>query len=193
MQSLRCLAGLAACRLLPARAGPDWLPAPRLPAVTLRDGDDQAWTLAEAVGGARVVVVSFFFTGCRTACPPQTALLREAAARATADGQARGLRMLGLSVDPLGDGPAQLRDFARRFELPQVQVGHHPSDGRWLLLSGEPAAMARALDAFGSRTPTPEAHANLIWVGDVLGGRWTRSSALNPPESLVGLIQTLGA
>jgi len=115
----------------------DWLPPPALPPVPLKDADGRPWTLPQALDGTRVAVVSFFFTGCQAVCPPQTALLNEARQQLHERGHTRGLRLLALSVDPLGDGPTQLRDYARRFGLPLAQPDAREANGEWLLLTGE--------------------------------------------------------
>lgn len=186
-----CALGLLAGLPRHARAaGTAWLPAPPLPPVALRDQDGRAFTPAQALAGARTAVVSFFFTGCQTVCPPQTALLREAQRRLQAEGRAAGLRLLAISVDPLGDGPAQLRDYARRFELPLAQPG--APDG-WRLLTGEREPVARVLAAFGVLAAAPGEHPSLLWLADLPRGRWTRSSSLNPPETLVALLASLRA
>ena len=169
----------------------DWLAAPALPAVPLKDADGNTWTLPQALEGTRVVVVSFFFTGCQTVCPPQTALLREARQQLHVRGRSHGLRWLALSVDPLGDGPAQLRDYARRFDLPLARPGQRGADGEWLLLTGERAATQRALAAFGVPPGAPGEHPSLLWLADTARGRWTRSSSLNPPEALASLVASL--
>ena len=189
-----CAAGLGlgalACGIAsgwPRRAAAaDWLAAPSLPRVPMLDHDGRAAPLQDAIAGT--VVVSFFFAGCQTVCPPQTALLRDAQRRLHARGRAGDLRMVAITVDPLGDGPAQLRDYARRFDLPLAGRG---GDDGWRLLTGERADVARVLAAFGVPAGQPGDHPSLLWLGDTARGRWTRSSSLNPPEALVALVESV--
>ncbi|MGJ7580285.1 SCO family protein [Variovorax sp. RHLX14] len=191
-----CAAGLGtlACGIASAwprratAAATDWLPAPPLPRTPMLDHHGRAVLLQDAIVG--IVIVSFFFNGCQTVCPPQTALLRDAQRRLRTRGRAGDLRMVAITVDPLGDGPAQLRDYARRFDLPLAARG---VDDGWLLLTGERADVGRVLAAFGVPAGLPGDHPSLLWLGDTARGRWTRTSSLNPPEALVALVEAVRA
>lgn len=183
--ALACGALAATVWPRPARAG-TWLPGPALPDVPLLDHDGRTQRLPDLLRG-RTVVVSFFFTGCATVCPPQTALLREAARQWQLRPALRDVLMVAISVDPLGDGPAQLRDYARRFELPLgIAAG-------WVLMTGAPAPMRSVLGAFDVPLGAPDRHPALLWLGDDARGRWTRTSALNPPALTTRLLEELRA
>jgi protein SCO1 len=162
-----------------------WLRQPALPDVPLLDQDGRRMHLQRDLIDGRTVVVNFMFTGCQTVCPPQTALLREAMRRLDARRSARDLLVLSLTVDPLADGPAQLRAFGQRHQLP---VGLASG---WVFLTGGPADVARVLTAFDVPAGAPGDHPSLLWLGHAPSGRWTRSSSLNPPEALVSLIEDL--
>lgn len=130
------------------------------------------------------VVVGFFYTGCSTVCPPQTAALRALRERLDArSAAARRVRLLSISVDPLGDSPAALRDYARRFDL---RLGLAAG---WLLLTGSAGELARTWRAFDVPVADPDAHSSLLWLGDVRTARWTRASALAPTERLLELMR----
>lgn len=168
-----------------ATSGRNWLPQPLLPDVPLLDQDGRRVRLQQGLIDGRTVVINFMFTGCQTVCPPQTALLREALRRLSERGSTRGLLVLSLTVDPLADGPAQLRAFGQRYQLP---IGL--ANG-WVLLTGSPADVARLLAAFDVQTGAPGDHPSLLWLGHAPSGRWTRSSSLNPPDALVALVEEL--
>ena len=168
-----------------ATAGRNWLPQPVLPDVPLLDQDGRPVRLQQGLIDGRTVVINFMFTGCQTVCPPQTALLREALRRLSERGSTRDLLVLSLTVDPLADGPAQLRAFGQRYQLP---VGLARG---WVLLTGGPADVARLLAAFDVPAGAPGDHPSLLWLGHAPSGRWTRSSSLNPPEALVSLLEEL--
>ena len=130
------------------------------------------------------VVIGFFYTGCSTVCPPQTAMLR--ALREQLDAAHAGApraRLLSITVDPLGDSPAAMRAYAQRFEL---RLG---LDAGWLMLTGEAAELRRVWAAFGVPLGDPEAHSSLLWLGSASRGRWTRASALTPTDKLVDLLR----
>ena len=181
-------AGMAGAHAVPR--SPTWLPAPAVPDVPLLDQDNRAVRLPRELQAARIAIVNFMFTGCQTVCPPQTALLREALRllEETQPDALRGLRVLSITVDPLGDGPAQLRAYGQRFGLP---MDAERSDGRWILLTGRPPDVARLLAAFDVPARGPGDHPSLLWLGDTARGRWTRSSSMNPPASLAALVQEL--
>lgn len=164
-----------------------WLPTPTLPDVALQDQDGQSQRLLGGLIGERAVVVNFFFSGCGTVCPPQTALLRELRQRIDTAGRARDVLFLSISVDPLGDGPAQLRAYAQRFDL---RAG---ASGNWSLLTGAPGDVARVLQGFGVASGAPQQHANLVWMGHAARQRWTRLAGLASPAEMWSRLQALMA
>jgi protein SCO1 len=168
-----------------ASPGRNWLRQPVLPDVPLLDQDGHRLHLQRDLIDGRTVVINFMFTGCQTVCPPQTALLREAMRRLDERRSARDLLVLSLTVDPLADGPAQLRAFGQRYQLPLGLARG------WVLLTGGPSDVARVLTAFDVPTSAPGDHPSLLWIGHAPSARWTRSSSLNPPEALVSLIEDL--
>ena len=151
--------------------------------------------LLDQAGGAqrlralcdRPVVVGFFYTGCSTVCPPQTAMLRALRQRLDAAPRgAPGVRLLSITVDPLGDPPEAIRAYARRFKL---RLG---LDAGWLMLTGDAAELRRVWTAFGVPVGDPEAHSSLLWLGSARG-RWTRASSLTPTDKLLDLLRGVAA
>ena len=134
------------------------------------------------------VVIGFFYTGCSTVCPPQTATLRALREQLDAAGTgAHNALLLSITVDPLGDSPEALRSYAQRFGLRLgLQAG-------WLMLTGEPAELARVWRAFGVPQGDPQAHSSLLWLGTASRGRWTRAAAWTPTAKLVDLLHGVGA
>ncbi len=167
----------------PATQALGWLPTPAVGEVQLLDQNGRSHRLADLLR-ERPVAVSFFYTGCATVCPPQTALLRASGPQWRARPALRELLMLSISVDPLNDGPAELRAYGQRFDLPLGDA-----EG-WLLLSGAPREVQRALSAFDV-AQRPDAHPALLWLGDPARGRWTRTSALNSPQTNGDLFEAL--
>jgi protein SCO1/2 len=130
----------------------------------------------------RLAIYNFFFTGCNTVCPPQTALLREAVQQVRARRDLRSALFVSISVDPLGDGPVQLRSYAERFGL---SLG---LQAQWVMLTGTPPSMTKTLAAFNQPQTRPGEHSSFLWLGNQRSQRWTRTSSLNAPASLVQLI-----
>jgi protein SCO1 len=158
----------------------NWLAQPVLDELHLLDQDGKSWRLYEDLIRGRIVVVNFIFTGCVTVCPPQTALLRQL--RKQLDADSRDVLLLSLTVDPLHDQPQQLREFASRHK---IALG---AEHNWLMLTGSMRAMALALAAFDANSISPSEHPALLWVGNEPRQRWTRSSSLNPAQTLLRLI-----
>ncbi len=168
-----------ACVAAPARAsagGPD------VPAVRLLDHAGQAHDLQRLCAGP--VAIGFFYTGCTTVCPPQTAALRDLRQRldaAPARGRANA-RILSITVDPLADTPAAIEAYAQRFG---VRLG---LDAGWLMLTGQPTVLGRVWRAFGVPVDDPAAHSSLLWLGSMKSDHWTRAAALTPTARLVELL-----
>ena len=157
-----------------------WLAQPVLDELHLLDQDGKSWRLYEDLIRGRIVVINFIFTGCVTVCPPQTALLRQL--RQQLDADSRDVLLLSLTVDPLHDQPQQLREFANRYN---IALG---AEHNWLMLTGSMRDMARALAAFDANSISPSEHPALLWVGNEPLQRWTRTSSLNPAQTLLRLI-----
>ena len=163
---------------------PRWARAsgPSVPAVRLLDHTGQAHELQRLCAGP--VAIGFFYTGCSTVCPPQTAALRDLRQRldaAPARERSRA-RILSITVDPLADAPAAIEAYAERFG---VRLG---LDAGWLMLTGQPAMLSRVWRAFGVPTDDPAAHSSLLWLGSMDSGRWTRAAALTPTARLAELL-----
>ncbi|MGB7816989.1 MAG: SCO family protein [Methylotenera sp.] len=185
----RAIIGAAlACLISPAlwAKNQKWLTQPVLDELRLLDQDGKSWRLFEDLIRGRVVVVNFIFTGCVNVCPPQTALLRELRKQLNA-ADSREVMLLSLTVDPLHDQPQQLREFAGRYD---ISLG---AEHGWLMLTGAMRDMKQALSAFGANTLAPDEHPALLWIGNEPRQRWTRTSSLNPPQTLLRLINEVQA
>lgn len=158
----------------------------RVPDVRLLDQDGAAQSLRALCAGP--VVIGFFYTGCSTVCPPQTAALRALRDQLNAGapkGGATGVRVLSITVDPLGDSPDAIRTYAKRFG---VRLG---LDAGWLMLTGQRADLARVWTAFGVPVDDPDAHSSLLWIGSAASGQWTRAAALTPTARLANLLRSV--
>lgn len=78
-----------------------------VPEFTLTTQDGEPFSRADLLGS--ITVVDFFFTNCPAICP---ALSRSMKRIQDAVGD-RGVRLVSISVDPVNDTPAQLRQHAR--------------------------------------------------------------------------------
>ena len=191
----RALSGaMLACGAWPAQAlagapgasvGTSWSGAPPLPDAQLVDHLGQPVWLRRMLRAQTGVVVSFFYTGCSTVCPPQTALLRDLRQQLDSQPATRRVLLVSISVDPLGDGPEQLREHLRRF---QIEAG--PDKG-WLWLTGQPAEVSGVLRGFGVKPSAAADHPNLLWMADIRRERWTRTAVLQAPLQVAERLQEL--
>ncbi len=165
-----------------------WLKTgPVPPHVELVDQDNKPRRFDELIRD-RPVVVSFFFTGCQTVCPTQTAqlsLLQENVARQQLPLIARPL-LLSISLDPYGDTPQSIREYAARFG---VELG---DEQNWLMLTGSFEDLRQVWRSFEQDAGNPVDHSALFWVGQPANKRWTRTDVTASPATLLALLTEKG-
>jgi protein SCO1/2 len=134
-RSRRLLLASIACAALPVQAQ-DWHgrvpPAGVGGALDLTDQRGQRFALARVAG--RPVLVFFGFTHCGSTCPLALATARQVL-HAAAPGQDPAV--VFVTLDPLTDGPQQLRSFVDRI------------DARIIGLTGSPQQIEQAAERYG--------------------------------------------
>jgi protein SCO1/2 len=134
----RSLLAFAACAALPVRAADAQGWHGRVPpadvggALDLTDQRGQRFALQRVAG--RPVLVFFGFTHCGSTCPIALATAREVL-HASAPGQVPAV--LFVTLDPLTDGPEQMRSFVERI------------DARIIGLTGSPRQIEQAVERYG--------------------------------------------
>jgi protein SCO1/2 len=112
----------------------------RVPGYALVDQDGKPFGSKDLEG--RVYIASFFFTSCRSICPP----LMQGMKRLQEGFETKGVkdvRLVSISVDPHHDTPEVLRAYGE-------SLGVDPA--RWILLTGDPEAVRRVV-VDGFKTP----------------------------------------
>ena len=100
-------------------AGGELTPPRPAPPISLHDANGNAVTLAAQRG--RYVLVTFIYTHCPDVCPLITQNLN-AALRAIGPARRKRVRVLAVSVDPVGDTPDAVRAYTREKHLfPQFE------------------------------------------------------------------------
>ena len=126
-----------------------------VPNVTLIDEDSTTFHFAILQG--KPIIVSAIFTSCPHTCSFITSSLRDALAEIGEPGV--GYEVLTISFDP-ADGPAQMRNYRERLELP----------AGWRLAVATPENLTALLDAIDFHYLSMEgggfAHANVITILD---------------------------
>ena len=124
-----------------------------VPDVTLIGEDSTSFALSTLAG--KPIVINPVFTSCTQTCPLITASLHSALGEIGEPGV--GYQVLTISFDP-ADGPAQLRDYRRKLELP----------AGWKLAVATPENLRKLLDAIDfNYEALPQGgfvHANVIAI-----------------------------
>ncbi len=108
------------------------------PAFALDSSRGSRVKLADLRG--KVLAVTFIFTTCTDSCPILTAKLAETGRALGTDFGPR-IAFVAISVDPLNDTPARLRDYA----------GAHRADAAgWHFLTGTPGDIDRVVRGYGA-------------------------------------------
>ena len=128
-------------------------PTPSLPVIrvapdfTLLNTVNQPVHLSDLRG--QVVLLSFIYTSCTSACPLLTSRMSALWARLKRDGTAaRQVRFLSITVDPARDSAAALEGYAKRFKA---------DPARWSFLREERQKLQPVLAAYDEWTrPQPD-------------------------------------
>jgi protein SCO1/2 len=150
--------------------------------ITLRDAllitqDGTEVNLAADVVGDRIVIVNFVYTTCTTVCPVLSAIFRQVQKK-LGDRVGDDVMMVSISVDPLRDTPARMKEYADK-----IGAG----DG-WLWLTGRKQTITQVLEDFGAYTPNFEEHPSMILVGDGTSGQWARFLGFTGADQILGKV-----
>lgn len=149
----------------PTRAVPDMV-------VTLSNGS--ARQLRDVLTG-HWTLVQLMFTGCSTTCPVQGAIFQETQKRLVAvDGD---VRLLSLSIDPLGDTPARLAEWQRQFAAGE----------RWQAAVPRLEDLGPLLDVLGGRGDGVDIHNARVFVITPNGELAYITEEMPAPQALADL------
>lgn len=133
----------------------------RLEGLRLLRSDGRAVSLDDELRHDGPLVLDFVFTTCTAICPILSRTFAELQARSD---PARRLRLVSISIDPLHDTPAVLRNYARQFEAGK----------EWRFYTGTVAqslAVQRAFDVYRGNKMN---HVALTFVRRGSGQPWVR-------------------
>lgn len=152
----------------------------RFPDVKLLDQNSRERSLRSDVIGDRIVVMDFVYTSCTTVCPVVSAIMGEVQQK-LGGRVGREVALVSLTVDPVRDTPARLRDYARS----------RGAGAGWSWLTGSTTAVNDTLKGLGTWTPNFEDHPVVMMVGDGRSGKWTRFYGFADPAMLVAQVESL--
>ncbi len=126
----------------------------------------------------RVVVMSFFFTGCSTICPLQSTSLSRAQPMLAALLGSKAV-FVSVSLDWWGDTPAAIQKFAQR----------HNAGPHWHFLKAPPVdvdRLRRGLEAYDSNRDN---HPPAILIGKLSAPSWSRLTGAMAPSTLAAEVR----
>jgi cytochrome oxidase Cu insertion factor (SCO1/SenC/PrrC family) len=140
----------------------------------LVDQDGRVHAFYRDLLAPRSVLINAAFVGCSSACPLLTQHLVQVR-QALGERFGRDIWFLSITVDPLSDGPDELKRFAQR------QGADGPG---WRFLTGKPADVQQVVSRLGLWTDDPEAHATGLIAGRAAAGHWGKLRPDGSPQAL---------
>ena len=148
--------------------------------IPLVNQDGQTMRLYSDLLKDKVVVIDFMFTSCTGACPIMSTNFAKIQDW-LGDRLGKDVHLISVSVDPLNDTPARLKEYAARFKA-------RPG---WYFLTGSKENIDAALRKLGNYVETPEAHQNLFIIGNERSGLWKKAFGLAQPDALIPIVQSV--
>jgi protein SCO1/2 len=147
------------------------------PDIPVQDQQGQAWSFHH-IAGNRLVLLSFTYGTCRTACPLMNGLFA-AVHRQLGERAGRDVVLITVTVDPERDRPDHLA-------IQHQQVG---SPSHWYRLTGDRTDLARLWQAFGIRAGgDPASHTSDLFIGSPARRSWRRVASLLSPHEVIQVL-----
>ena len=150
--------------------------AATVPDVELIDQDGRPLHFYRDLVQGRVVAIDFVFTTCTTICNLLGANFAQAE-KLIDPRLASHVRLISISVDPVNDTPARLKEYSARF---------HGSPA-WRLVTGKKSEVDTLLKALGQYTADKTAHTGTVLIGNG-DGQWVRANGLGAASTIADLL-----
>lgn len=128
----------------------------------------------------KVVIINSFFATCTGSCLPLNRNLEKVQA-ALGDRLGKDVFIVSISVDPLVDTPAALKEYAKKL---------HARSG-WFFLTGTKQDVEFALKKIGHFVDQKESHLNVFIIGNERTGLWKKAFGLAPSDELVKVVESV--
>ena len=128
----------------------------------------------------KTVVINAFFTTCNTACPVMSRNM-EKVQETLGERVGRDVFLVSISVDPLTDTPARLKEYAQKF---------HAGKG-WTFLTGKKENVDWALYKLGQYVENKDQHLNIWIIGNEATGLWKKAFGLAKAEELTAVVESV--
>ena len=128
----------------------------------------------------KVVIINSFFGTCQGVCLPMNRNL-EKIQEALGDRVGKDVHIISISVDPVVDTPASLKEYAKKL---------HARPG-WYFLTGDKQNVDFALNKIGHFVADKQDHLNILIIGNERTGLWKKAMALAPTGELVKIVESV--
>jgi protein SCO1/2 len=128
----------------------------------------------------KTVIINVMFATCTGACPVMSGTLEKIQDH-LGGRLGRDVRLLSISVDPVHDTPARLKEYAARF---------HARPG-WYFLTGPKENVEAVLRKLGQWSDEPSDHQTLLLIGNERTGLWKKALALAPTDELFPIVDSV--
>jgi cytochrome oxidase Cu insertion factor (SCO1/SenC/PrrC family) len=157
----------------------------KLPDIPVVDQHGNHFRLFSDLIKDNAVILSFFYTDCKDACPLTNSKLTQMR-KELKNSFGRSIQILSISVDADSDTPEKVARYARM----QAVESSDPDMPEWKFLTGNAAEILKVRETIGlisndvtrSTDIKPSTHGNVLVVGNQATGRWTLLSAIGPME-----------
>lgn len=144
-----------------------------VPDVPLFDDNGKSVKLSDLTDG-KIVALSFIFTTCKTICLPIGANFSQLEKFVAEDSLQDKVALISISIDPLTDTPARLKDWKTRLG---------GGEG-WTLLTGRKPDVDKLLKQLEVFTANKIDHSPWVLIGDPATGQWRRENGLASADAL---------
>lgn len=128
----------------------------------------------------KVVIINSFFATCQGACLPLNRNLQKVQ-QALGDRIGKDVRIVSISVDPVIDTPASLKEYAKKLS---AKPG-------WYFLTGEKENVELALRKIGQFVDNKQDHLNIFIIGNESTGLWKKAFGLANSDELVKVVESV--
>ena len=128
----------------------------------------------------KTVVINAFFTTCKSVCQPMSRNM-EKVQEALGERVGRDVFLVSISVDPLTDTPARLKEYAQKFHARKS----------WTFLTGKKENVDWALYKLGQYVENKDQHLSIWIIGNEATGLWKKAFGLAKPEELTAVVESV--
>ena len=145
----------------------------QMPDVKLVDADGNEVVLTDSLAVDEPVMLNFIFTTCTTVCPVMSATFSQVQEKLGQEREA--VRMVSISIDPEHDSPAQLNEYAKRFE----------AGPQWSMLTGSAEDSIAVQRAFNVYRGDKMSHEPVTFIRNGSDQPWVRIDGFASADELL--------